>query len=324
MVRIIWNFGTIVVIFTALKVVLNNIKGSGNSKSGAFFIYKYFSYYCELKSRNLKQVQPMSLMLIGLMNETISISSKASARVAKLGKDHVIAYAFAKLLSSIVKHPIIFNYRANLTPLRLLIGLSDSSYRKQLNLALQLGYCVQEGKHLRLVSHKQERKIGKINSCAKYDTIKIKDIKQFIYISVLKYNANSQKQAISYKESPIAHIGSSKVVVNHNITLSCRKAAEILGFKSYSYANDLLHSLQDYGLTMIKNVVQISETDYNYFKSIKKPNASYNHLTEKYLFTNASQPKFKPFYQPKSVKTIAERLLSGKSWSGSELFGTYF
>lgn len=251
------------------------------------------------------------------MNKTITISSKVCKRVAENGKDHIIAYTFAKLLSSTVKHPIILNHSGNLTPLRLLIGLSDSTYRKQLNLALQLGYCVQEGKHLRLVSHKQERKIGNIKSTTHYEEIKTKDIKQFIYISALKSNIKRQKQAISYKRRSIATIVSTTVNVNHTITLSCRKAADLLGFKSYSYANNLLRNLKGYGLTMNKNIVEIREQEYNYFKSIKKPNVRYDHLTEKYLFTNASQPHFTSFYKTKKKAKPVK-------WVNSDLFDTYF
>jgi len=251
------------------------------------------------------------------MDKTITVSSKVSARVAQLGKDHIIAYTFAKLLASTVKHPIIFNHRANLTPLRLLIELSDKTYRIQLNLALQLGYCRQEGKHLRLVSHKQERKISNVKSTASYEQINTKDLKQFIYISALKSNTKKQKQAIRYKQRPIANIVSTTVAVNYNITLSCRSAADLLGFKSYSHANNLLRNLQVYGLTMKKNIVEISETEYNYFKSIKKHNARYDHLTEKYLFINASQPQFTSFYKTKKQSNPVK-------WVNSDLFNTYF
>lgn len=215
------------------------------------------------------------------MNKTITVSSKVSARVAQLGKDHIIAYTFAKLLTSTVKHPIIFNHRANLTAFRLLIGLSDKTYRKQLNLALRLGYCSEEGKHLRLMSRQQEYRQFHIRTTKAYQQIKITDLKDFIQMSVIEAYVKHQQKGLNYKLSTSHYWGVRsestsltpfyKPTINHQQTLSVRKAASLLKV-SISNAHRILLRLKARGLTLTKNSVNISKQDFRTLLA----NGSYN------------------------------------------------
>lgn len=230
------------------------------------------------------------------MNKTITVSSKVSVRVAKQGKDHIIAYTFAKLLSSTVKHPIIFNHRANLTPLRLLIGLSDSTYRKQLNLALELGYCRQEGNHLRLLSRQQEYKLFNIRSSKSYQQINIQEFKQFFQLSVLEDNIKFQQKAIKCKALASKNAGVNsdaklnpfcKHRINQQITLSVRKTANLLNV-SVSNAHNILRNLQGYGLTLIKNRVDITKHDFRLLLNNGSYNVRYDKQNQTYYYIGAS------------------------------------
>lgn len=250
------------------------------------------------------------------VSKTITISSKVCKRVAENGKDHIIGYTFAKLLSATVKHPIILNHKANLTPLRLLIGLSDSTYRKQLNLALQLGYCVQEGKHLRLISHQQEYKQFHIRSAKAYQQIKTSDLTPFIQMSVIEAYVKHQQKGLSYKLSTSHYWGVRsesttltpfyKSTINHQQTLSVRKAADLLKV-SVSNAHNILLKLKAKGLTLQKNSVNICKQDFrtllaNGSYNVRYQNGNYvyigaNLVTVKNVFKvlKSEQPKTKGY-----------------------------
>jgi hypothetical protein len=232
------------------------------------------------------------------MNKTITISSKVSARVAQLGKDQVIAYTFAKLLSSTVKHPIIFNHRANLTALRLLIGLSDATYRKQLNMALQLGYCTQEGKHLRLISKTQEKYQFNLRKRDKSVEIQTTHLKPFIELSAIEHNLRHQEWVIKEKLSAdpkakaicdnytLSH--SVKSTINPQITLSVSSAAKLLHC-SRSCAHSKLTKLQAFGLTLLPNRVIIGMTEFKrILATAQSYNLRYNKDNSQYLYIGAN------------------------------------
>lgn len=67
------------------------------------------------------------------------------------------AYVFSVLIESLYKNKIILNYKSPSSRSRIstTMGISEKTYYRNIQLCLELGFCVKDGEHLRFVSHRK-------------------------------------------------------------------------------------------------------------------------------------------------------------------------
>lgn len=169
------------------------------------------------------------------------LSISAVVKANEIGKDFSDAHLFVSTIKSQVKHPIILRYKAQLTSIRQQLGYTDHKFRKLLNIALNNGLATIEGKHLRLHSNNQDRKL-KNNKRNDYritsDPIKFRELVLFKHhyyrqLSLIKQKERQTNKGINTSVSTNA-INDKP---NHYITASARSIAKLFHYKSQSTAN---------------------------------------------------------------------------------------
>lgn len=239
--------------------------------------------------------------------EYIQINPIACYKAAEQGKDYADAYLFAKSLAVLTKHPILFDFKANMTAYRLILRLGEIKYIKLLKAAVSYGFATIEGKHLRLISKSQEKRIFNLKNSA-YDTIKREHLKQYFQIQIIKNNLRRQKKAIACKQRTIMNKGRYAGVpankydflnlnkpVNNTITLSYRSAANILGC-SVSHAFKQLKELEQFGLVITRQRQIIDKDVFKFCLNRGYHNIRYEKETAKYYFVLSNIVEVKDFF----------------------------
>lgn len=250
------------------------------------------------------------------MNSTnIVYLSPKCHKLSEYGKDFTDAYVFVKQLQGNLTHPILLNFTANKNAHRLKLRMGDQRFNRLLKSAISRRLASYNGNNLILITHTAERKLFGINSANNYEPVKVEHVKQFIQIQILKHNIKSQQKAIKCKLRSTAKLGAANVTgINTQITLSSRSAAKLLNLKSYTHANNLLANLKGFGLSLTKNKQQISEQQYNYFRSIGNHNARFDKLSGQFFFLGASLPHFSSFYAKPVVKSTGHSYWNNDNW----------
>lgn len=240
--------------------------------------------------------------------ETLQLNPTACYKAAEQGKEYADAYLFAKSLATLTKHPILFDFKANMTAYRIILKIGEKKYINLLKSAISNGFATLEGKHLRLISKTQERKLFNLKNTP-YDKIKRTDLKKYFQIQLIKNNIRKQKKAIVCKQRAIMNKGrytgapgNSKYgflnlnkPVNNNITLSYRSAANILGC-SVSYAYKQLKDLGQVGLVITKQRHHIDKDVFRFCLNRGYHNIRYDKKTAKYYFVASNVVEVKPFF----------------------------
>ncbi len=250
------------------------------------------------------------------MNSTniVYLSPKCN-QLSNYGKDFTDAYIFVKQLSTGLTHPILLNFRANKDAHLLKLRMGHQRFNRLLKSAISHRLASYRGNNLQLITHTEERKLFGINSANNYEPVKVKHVKQFIQIHILKHNIKQQQKAIKCKSRSTAKLGAANVTsINTQITLSSRSAAKLLNLKSYTHANNLLANLKAFGLSLTQNRQKISEQQYNYFRSIGNHNARFDKLSGQFFFLGASLPHFSSFYAKPIVNTTGHSYYLNDNW----------
>lgn len=241
---------------------------------------------------------------------TISISGVIKA-YTKYPKGYGDAYCFSRQLASMEKHPIILNYKSQLTSIRKQLGLSDYKFRKQLNSAIAFGLITKEGKHLRLFSKNQDKKF-KPNR--KNDYRNTKNPKALVKILLFEYYYKSQYKSYKAKSYQTVLSGSNKSdcksiisytenIANPEISCSVRGIANLFHC-SISTAHGLIKEMENNGhIKVKKNYDIISYSEFQTYLAMNRPNIRYSNGTYYYIKastytmkTSSKRKEFEPFY----------------------------
>lgn len=148
-------------------------------------------------------------------------------------------------LHAYFKHPIIFNFKANLTPLRLLIGYADKKFRETVNFACDNGLACLKDDTLTFHSNNADRAL---KPTKRNDYIRTKTPRltfEQIIITNYYYKQKASVKGKNYRTSnsrtssdfdyqkrvaPHAHHS-----INKDITLSCRATAKLFHRNSPAY-----------------------------------------------------------------------------------------
>lgn len=217
------------------------------------------------------------------------MNERALAKLSNYSKEFVDAYLFTKLLTQFARHPVLFNFKANSNAYRLRLGYGRDKYQKLLKLAVAHRLVVLNGDNLHLVSHTQERKLFNLKSNHQTE-ISASELKQFAHAQIIIRNIKSQEHVLAKsKGSSTGFTSSPHHVLNQSPVLSCRKAGMLLHL-SHTRATLLLTKLKTFGLTVIKNTVQIPREQYQQLRLTHPFNVRYN--AGQFLFVGANRVDF--------------------------------
>lgn len=181
------------------------------------------------------------------------LSISATIKAHELGTKFSNVYLFVRQLRSQVKHPIILNYKAQLTLIATHLKISDYKLRRNLNDAIRLGLAKVEGKHLRLHSNNQDWKFKPAN---KNDYRVTSDPTKFRDLVLFRNHHNKQLAEIKKKQRQ-THERVQNSASNPNdkanpiITASVRSVAKMFHTKNLSTAVKKIKSLEKEGLIKI-------------------------------------------------------------------------
>lgn len=253
------------------------------------------------------------------MTGFICLSETACYKAHNISQEFGEAWAFTKQLTSLNKHPIIFNFKSNLTAIRLLLGYTDRKFRKLVNIAMHNRLIYMKGDNLHLHGKQADRRLfGRLKH---KQEIKRGDIKSFYQIAVLKNNVRQQRKIIQTKESTMNSgrgISEPDTFYNlHNrqineVTLSIRKIAELFNI-SVSHAYALSKRLRAFGLTLTLNKVSITKDAYEFYKSLMFHNARVT-ANGQYYYLKASIPTFGDFYKQETTATKVNKYYLSEYW----------
>lgn len=255
------------------------------------------------------------------MTEFLVLSETSCYKANSISPEYGEAWAFAKQLSSLNKHPIIFNFKANFTGIRILLGYTDRKFRTLVNLAIAHRLIRFDGTNLHIQGKQADRRLfGKLR---RKQEIKTADIKSFYQISVLKNNIKQQTKAYKIKSSTMfkgrGNGEPDTLYTLHNtttneVTLSIRKIAELLGLTVHS-AYALSKDLVAFGLTLKLNKVSIDRTLYNHYIKIGRYWNARKTDAGQFFYLKASIPSFGPFYKVEQVKSVVkESYYTSDAW----------
>jgi len=246
----------------------------------------------------------------------IRVSEKTMYKVAKNGKTYYDAFLFVLTLRSFHHNPVFLNFKPRLAHYRRLTGISDSRFRKLLNLAISLNLASYDGKHLHLYSFTKEKRQYKAQH---RQEIALTELKPFFYYSTLKHNIIQQVSKIKFKAASTVKnrcgisvaqdntIPYQRLEINPEVTLSVRSAAKMLDICP-AFAYDILHSLKGFGLTINQNIVHISRETFRHCLAIGRPNIRFDTKTGVYSYVKAGFATiavFKTLVEPKITKGLA-------------------
>lgn len=201
---------------------------------------------------------------------------------------------------SLVRHPLFYDFNLKRETIRLELGYTPLQFQRTLNNALQEGLAWYKGTTLHFWSYNQDR--NKLKSVKKDDYVYTKDVDQFYILSVYHNYYHKQTAKIYTKEGKQAKASNnissfehqksfapqSKFKVNKDITLSARKAAQLLNLNSPASGARIKKKLQEAGFIDIKaNRVEINKAEALIHKAAGKHNVRYDKHTGKYWFVLA-------------------------------------
>lgn len=235
------------------------------------------------------------------------LSETSCYKAHKISNDFGECFVFAKELASLNKHPILLNFKANFTAIRILLGYTDRKFRQLLNLSLSQRLIWMNGDNLHIQGKQADRSLfGRLRN---KQEIKQSDIKSFYQIAVLKHNFKKQKHLINSKSSAMTKgRGTGELETEYNLhnrqineaTLAIRNIGRLFKLSvSASYA--LTKRLKAFGLTLSLNKVSISKDAYEFYKSLMFHNARVSQTGEFY-YLKASIPTFSDFYKVDNKK----------------------
>lgn len=175
-------------------------------------------------------------------------------------RDYADAYLFSRQLASQFKHPILLDYRENITNTRLALGYSDRKFRTLLNNAIRFKLAQVEGRHLRFLSNAKDKSYFKQSK--KNDYRRTFKPQRFVYLVLIQSLYYSQLASIKSKQDQPELIiqnsdfanrlsGYNKNVKNYSITASCRAVSKRLKLNSTSKAKSILDDLNASGLIVL-------------------------------------------------------------------------
>src|SRR5690606_306531 len=85
-------------------------------------------------------------------------------------RENFTVYLFLRELHSLMKHPIILNYKTKITAVRTALGMTDYKFRKYIGIAIQERLAYFEGEHLRFWSNNKDRSLKTSKKNDYYET----------------------------------------------------------------------------------------------------------------------------------------------------------
>lgn len=175
----------------------------------------------------------------------VKLSKSICVKVNQHGKEYSEAYILMRILHAYYKHPIIFNFKANITPLRLLIGYSDKKFRQTINEAIRIRMARMEGNNLIFWSNNADRDF-KPTKGNDYTTTKTPHktfeeilIKNFYYRQKAKLKAKQNQTSYSSTSGDFEYLKQvapqTRQFINQDITLSSRAMAKLLNGNSPAF-----------------------------------------------------------------------------------------
>jgi len=226
------------------------------------------------------------------VNYKVKLSKSQCIKAQSQGLEYTNAYIFVRQLHSLVKHPIIFNYKANSLPIRSLLNLTDKKFRELTNSAIRYGLASYNGTTLTFLSNNQnkKRKSDIVSTTTPHKTFEQIIVRNYYYKQKAKVLSKENQTPLSrasqrdfdYSKQVAPQ---TKHKINYDITLSCRKLAQLLNRNSPSFGlnkrkefekdgfinlySNKVTILKDQAISLIKtgchNVRRNKETDTWYF-----------------------------------------------------------
>ena len=227
----------------------------------------------------------------------LSISGVIKART-QYNEDFFKAYIFVNILRSQVKHPIILNYKQQLTSIRKTINYSDYRFRKDFNNAIRQGLLTIEGNHIRIWSKNKDKAF---KTSKKNDYRRTSDTKEFIKITLLEYHYKKQYHAI--KAQTYKSVKNSESNANYSITCSSRSIAKLFGYKSSASGLKIVnYMVAKNHIQLTKNKVQISKQQFREHLNKGSYNIRYDNNTYYLVLpstfkmkSNTRRTKYEPY-----------------------------
>lgn len=225
----------------------------------------------------------------------LNISDRSLLKASNKGKEFADAYMFVKKLASFHKHSIILDFNARSLHYRQKLELTDRKFRKLLNSAIRLNLAYYEGDNLRLRSNTADKREYKQRSTT---SVSHNDLHAYYCYVVIKKHITQQNKQIDQKALTVkfANVSCEAVLkdkpyaifdINNSISLSVRKAADLLGI-SVSFAHGLLRNLKKFGLLIHQNIIQISKKTFRDCLALNKPNIRYENGIYSYILAQSA------------------------------------
>ena len=198
---------------------------------------------------------------------------------------------------SLVRNPYLYDFNAKSDLIRKELGYTELAFQKALETALIEGLAWYEKDNLHFWSYNQDRKY--LKTCKKDDYCYTKNIDTFVQLAAVHKIYHKQTARIYKKEGKQANVADNtsafqheksfapqnKFKVNRDITLSCRKAAQILGLNSPASGYRMKQILQKSGLIDIhKNKVEINKESAMVHIKAGRHNVRHDKDSGKYFF----------------------------------------
>lgn len=264
----------------------------------------------------------------------VKISKQRCIQANYNGRLYSDAYILVRQFHSLVKHPIFFNFKANRDSIRLLLGYTDKKFRETLNSAIRLGLASSQGDNLTFLSNNEDRKEIKRYKADYYYTKNPHKFMRLVVISNHYHKQNARiikktaKPTNSVTYSGFLHTKSfapqSIFKVNHDITLSCRKLAEILNLNSPSHGLKIRNELQREGLIDItENKVEIRKDEALTYIKAGSHNVRFDKQSKKWFYILASLVKIN-YRIRKSIQLEQSKGECKKGFNNTPYFSIYW
>lgn len=246
------------------------------------------------------------------------------------------AYIMLKELSALFQHPILLNYQANITAIRILLGYSDSTFRKLIKVGLRSGFCRLEGNHLRSLSNTQDKKFKRTS---KNDYNYVADLKTHHQKVLLSHHNKKQHVRIKQKDHQLSVKGSEfyrddlKNTMdtysnrkNYSVTLSVRAVSKLFKLNSTSKASRLIEEfIRKDLIKLTKQKIQITRQEFDTFLKKGIKNIRYDKQSKSHYMVLASEFELKYNIKHRALKPILtkfDRLPEKQQQTYLEMYGT--
>lgn len=206
------------------------------------------------------------------MKKEIRLSKCASVKANSYGKEFAEAYILVRTLHAIVKHPIILNYKANITATRKLIGYTDKKFRETINNAIRLRLASYSGDNLIFWSNNADKAF---KPTKRNDYTSTKTPQRTFEEIIIKNYYNRQHAKVKGKDfqtfnsrTPGEFHYQKRVApqtsqyINRDITLSSRAMAKLLNGNSPAFGANKKRQHQRSGfINLYPNRVELSKDE---------------------------------------------------------------